>query len=467
MSAERAPPGTEAGLRTPRPSAGLPQRALCRILTGFPILPAVSFTTRAPQAWIRESSQGRLSSGAVPFPAMRSLHVIGIGADGWTGLSEFARETVESADVVLGAPRQLAMLPDRLNQSRVTWPSPLDGLKELVSGLDGDVVALASGDPLVAGIGTTLIGLLGPENVIVVPAVSSVSLARARLGWSAETTEVLRDPAALSRHLAPKRRILLLSTDGSTPSAVAQVLRNSGFEGTRMTVLADLGAETETVTTTTADQWAGDAPQLHVLALECVGTTGAGLLAGLPDDSFENDGQLTKRDLRASALARLAPQPGQLLWDVGAGAGSIGIEWMRAHPTCRAIAVEKSDQRAARIARNATALGVPSLRIVVGAAPQGLTGLPLPDAIFIGGGVTTDGVIDACWSALPAGGRLVAHAVTLESEAVLAQRHTSLGGELIQLGTATASGLGSFTAWTPNRTVTQWSITREANSGAS
>ena len=391
---------------------------------------------------------------------MRSLHVIGIGADGWTGLPPSARALVESADVVLGAPRHLGLIPECANQRRLTWPSPLDGLDALLAGLDGDVVALASGDPLVAGIGTTLIGLLGRDNVIVVPALSSVSLACARLGWAAESAAVIRDPATLPRHLSPGNRVLLLSPDDSTPQAVATMLRQHGFGSTRMTVLANLGAENETVTSTTADEWPGTAPRLHVLALECSGFTSLGSLAGLPDEAFENDGQLTKRDIRASALARLAPQPGQLLWDVGAGAGSIGIEWMRAHHSCRAIAIERSGERAARIARNAVALGVPALRVVADSAPQALMELPSPDAIFIGGGLTIDGVLDACWSSLKAGGRLVAHAVTLESERVLSERYAAHGGELIQLSTSTASGLGSFTAWTPHRAVTQWSITR-------
>lgn len=398
-----------------------------------------------------------------------TLVVVGIGADGWAGLPESSRERISAAEVVLGAPRQLALLPEMPGRRRVEWPSPLrDGLPGLLAGLAGEldrdgVIALASGDPLLAGIGTTLIEVLGRDRVAVVPAVSSVALARARLGWPAESCEVIRDPGTLPRHLAPGQRILVLSTDGSTPGAVARSLVSAGYGASRLTVLADLGDAGEAVTSGSAEEWAAEAPAppLHVLALECSGPPGPGLLAGLPDDAFEHDGQLTKRDLRASALARLAPRPGDLLWDVGAGAGSVAIEWLRAHPSCRAIAVERSAARAERIERNARRLGVPSLRVVTGAAPEVLTGLAAPDAVFIGGGVTIPGVVDACWGALAPGGRLVGHAVTLESEAVLAREYGAHGGELTRIAVEQAAPLGGFTGWAPARTVTQWAATKE------
>lgn len=402
------------------------------------------------------------------------LHVVGIGADGWSGLPDSSRALVAGAGVVLGAPRQLSLLPAVDGQRRLAWPSPLreglpEVLAELLAELDGNaaVVALASGDPLLAGIGTTLIELLGADRVAVVPAVSSVALARARLGWPAESCEVIRDPATLPRHLAPGRRILVLSTDGSTPGVVARALAAAGYGATRLTALADLGAAEEAITSGTADEWAASAPSpaLHVLAIECCRVPESaplGLLGGLPDEAFEHDGQLTKRDLRASALARLAPLPGQLLWDVGAGAGSVGIEWLRAHPTCRAIAVERSPERGARIGRNAAALGVPSLRVVTGPAPEALAGLDRPDAIFIGGGVTVPGVLEACWDALAPGGRLVAHAVTLESEAALAREYAARGGELTRIAVEQAAPLGGFTGWAPARTVTQWAATKAA-----
>ncbi|GAB3452283.1 precorrin-6y C5,15-methyltransferase (decarboxylating) subunit CbiE [Actinophytocola sediminis] len=391
------------------------------------------------------------------------VHVVGIGADGWRALAEPARELVRAAGVVLGAPRQLGLLPDIAGQRRVAWPSPLrERLPGLLAELTGDgpVVALASGDPLVAGIGTTLLNLLGLESVVVVPAVSSVALARARLGWPAETVEVVREPGTVVRHLAPGRRILVLSQDKHTPALVARALTERGFGASGLTVLADLGGDDESVRQVDAADWTGDAPALHVLAIECVGGPAHGLLAGLPDDAFEHDGQLTKRDLRAVALARLAPQPGQLLWDVGAGAGSVAIEWLRAHATCRAVAVERDAVRAERIARNAGRLGVPGLAVVTGAAPDALAGLSTPDAVFVGGGATIPGVLDACWSALPPGGRLVVHGVTVETEAVLARAYGERGGELTRIAVEHAAPLGGLTGWTPARTVTQWTATK-------
>lgn len=385
------------------------------------------------------------------------LHVVGIGADGWDALPAPTRDLVGSAEVVLGAPRQLGLLPEIAGQERVEWPSPLrERLPSVLAGLDGraPVVALASGDPLLAGIGTTLLELLGRESVVVVPAVSSVALACARMGWPAETVEVVRDPGAVVRHLAPGRRILVLSQDRHTPAQLSRALTERGFGASRLTVLADLGGPEESV-----HPWSGDAPALHVLAIECAGGPAYGLLAGLPDDAFEHDGQLTKRDLRAVALARLAPQPGHLLWDVGAGAGSVAIEWLRAHATCRAVAVERDPTRAARAHVNATRLGVPSLVVVTGSAPSALAGLSTPDAVFVGGGATSE-VLDTCWSALPAGGRLVVHGVTVETEALLAGAYGERGGELTRIAIEHAAPLGGRTGWTPARTVTQWAVTK-------
>ncbi|WP_017600144.1 precorrin-6y C5,15-methyltransferase (decarboxylating) subunit CbiE, partial [Nocardiopsis lucentensis] len=277
-----------------------------------------------------------------PPPPEPRVTVVGLGADGWPGVPERLRRLILDADAVLGGRRHLAMLPESAGQRREAWPSPLrEGLPSLFASLEGaSVVALASGDPLVSGVGTTLIDLLGADAVRVEPAVSSVALARARMGWSAERSAVVtlvgRDPRLLSRELAPGHRVLVLSSDGDTPDAVAALLVGAGYGATRMTVLGDLGTDTESRLQATARDWLtdppGTVPVLHVLALELVGPPAYGMVAGLSDDAFEHDGQLTKRDLRASALARLAPAPGQHLWDVGAGAGSVGIEWMRAHP---------------------------------------------------------------------------------------------------------------------------------------
>ncbi|MGB3523895.1 MAG: precorrin-6y C5,15-methyltransferase (decarboxylating) subunit CbiE, partial [Mycobacterium sp.] len=312
---------------------------------------------------------------AQPSPAER-IAVVGIGADGWAGLGGPVRETVLAADVVLGAPRQLDLLPEADGQRRLKWPVPLHaGLPALFEELAGQrIVALASGDPLLSGIGSTLIALLGNERVTVVPAISSVTLARARLGWPVESAAVVsvvgRDVHAVLRELAPNRRVLVLSSDERTPGQLAALLSDRGYGASRMVVLGDLGGAAESMLDTTAAAFQGPAPRLNIVALELAGPPAYGWVSGLPDQAYEHDGQLTKRDLRAAALARLAPAPGQLLWDVGAGAGSVGIEWMRAHPTCRAIAVEVNDARAQRISENARNLGVPALQVVRGAAPQ-------------------------------------------------------------------------------------------------
>ncbi|OAH63442.1 precorrin-6Y C5,15-methyltransferase [Dietzia cinnamea] len=399
--------------------------------------------------------------------------VVGIGGDGWQGLDEARRRAVLGADVLLGGERHLAMIPGDVAAERVPWPRPLrDGLPGLLERFSGrSIVALASGDPLVAGVGATLIELLGPDAVEVFPAVSSVALARAWMRWSAESVAVLRDHRGLVRELSPGRRLLVLSADRHTPAEVAATLRGSGFGGSTMTVLADLGAPDESRFSCAARDWAAEreAPALHVLAVECVADDSArplGLAPGLPDDAFESDGQLTRRDLRASALSRLAPSAGELLWDVGAGAGSVGIEWMRAHPSCRAIAVEAGAERAARIRRNATALGVPGLEVVHGRAPQALEGLPRPDAVFIGGGGTAPGLLRQCWGALRPGGRLVAHAVTLETERAVIDARAEFGGELTRFHVEHADSIGRFTGWAPARAVVQWAAVKPFTAAA-
>ncbi|GAA3035752.1 hypothetical protein GCM10020000_11560 [Streptomyces olivoverticillatus] len=272
------------------------------------------------------------------------------------------------------------------------------------------VCVLASGDPMFFGIGRTLVDVLGdPARLRVLPHPSSVSHACARLGWPLQDTDVLslvgRPLGTVAAALHPGRRLLLLSADARTPAAVAALLRERGFGPSRMTVLEQLGGDREAQAEGTADDWPhppGD--PLNVVAVECRRAPGAPrlpLTPGLPDEAFEHDGQLTKRHVRAATLAALAPAPGELLWDVGGGSGSIGIEWMRAHPACRAVTVERDPVRAGRIARNAEALGVPGLRVVTGAAPGALGGLPVPDAVFVGGGLTAPGALDACWNALP------------------------------------------------------------------
>ncbi|SDO24554.1 precorrin-6Y C5,15-methyltransferase (decarboxylating) [Nakamurella panacisegetis] len=409
-----------------------------------------------------------------PVPPAR-VTVIGIGADGWDGLGPAARDAITAAPLVIGGHRHQTMLPDIPGQDRRRWPTPmLPSLSALLDEYAGrEIVVVASGDPMVSGVGSTLVARLGAENVTVVPAVSSVALARAAMGWPAESVDVVtvvgRDPAAVLARVGPGRRLIVLSADENTPSQVASLLVGAGYGASGMTVLGELGGPAESRIEGTARAWAAVSPRLNLICLSLVSDPGTVLLAGvpgLPDEAFEHDGQLTKRDVRASAMARLAPVPGQLLWDVGAGAGSVAVEWARTDPRCAAIAIERDAGRAERIGRNASSLGVPGVRVVVGGAPDALHGLPEPDAVFVGGGATTPGVLDTCWAALRPGGRLVVHAVTLETEAALFERYKALGGELVRLSVERAAPVGTFTGWTPSRAVTQWSITRASEGPA-
>ncbi|MFF8834135.1 precorrin-6y C5,15-methyltransferase (decarboxylating) subunit CbiE [Streptomyces sp. NPDC015130] len=400
-----------------------------------------------------------------------AISVVGIGADGWDGLPESSRRVLRAAEVLIGAPRQLGLLPAaECPGEQVAWPSPLrPAVPGLLAAHEGRALAvLASGDPSFYGIARTLAETTGAEHLRVHPHPSSVSYACARLGWPLEAVEtvslVARPLAALSAALHPGRRLLVLGEGPGTPAEVATLLRRTGWGGTRVRVLEQLGGPAERLLDATAADWPHERTDaLHVLALDCVrdpGTLRLGAAPGLPDEAYEHDGQLTKRYVRAATLAALAPAPGELLWDIGGGSGSIGIEWMRTHRDCRAISVEKSPERAARITRNADTLGVPALRVVTGPAPASLAGLPTPDAVFIGGGLTAPGLLDACWDALPVGGRLVANTVTLESEALLADRHRRHGGELIRLAVSAAVPVGGFTGWRQAMPVTQWSVTK-------
>jgi precorrin-6B C5,15-methyltransferase / cobalt-precorrin-6B C5,C15-methyltransferase len=407
--------------------------------------------------------------GTSPSAVGPSLVVVGIGADGWDGLAPPARAEVERAEVLLGSARQLALVPGSVAAERVPWPTPLGqalpGLIEQQAGRAA--VVLASGDPMLSGIGATLTRLLGRDRVRVVPAPSSVSLACGRLGWAIEETEVVtlvgRPLELLHPHVQPGRRLLVLGSGAGTPADVASLLTARGYGRSVVTVLGNLGAADETARTDTAAGWSHAGPALVVTAVECradPGTVPLPTVPGLPDEVYESDGQLTKSDVRAVTLARLAPVPGQLLWDVGAGSGSIGIEWMRAHPSCRAVAVEASAERAGRITQNASHLGVPYLRVLVGRAPDVLGQLSGPDAVFIGGGLTTPGLPEACWDALPSGGRLVANAVTVEGEAVLAEWFGRVGGALVRIGVQHAEPVGRFTGWKPAMPVTIWSVVK-------
>ncbi|KAB2676808.1 precorrin-6y C5,15-methyltransferase (decarboxylating) subunit CbiE [Brucella tritici] len=386
----------------------------------------------------------------------RWLTVIGIGEDGLDGLGKTALTALSSAAVIFGGKRHLDFLSGNIKAERVAWPSPFDEAFAMIEAYRGQpVVVLASGDPMFFGVGATLSRHFPPEEMHVLSYSSSLSLAAARMGWPLQDVRTVsvhgRPFEFLLPHVLPGERLLVLSNDGSTPAKTAAMLKKKGFGYSRMTVLEHIGGPKERRVQGIAENWSHErCADLNVLAIECVAAPEANLLspvAGLPDEAFENDGQLTKRDVRAVTLSRLQPLPGQLLWDVGAGCGSIGIEWMRVHPSCRAIAIEADEQRQGMIERNRAALGAPGLQLVRGEAPFALEGLDEPDAIFIGGGVTDEGVLQACWNALKPGGRLVANAVTLQSEMLLFNWREKFGGELTRLGVAQAGALGSFDVW--------------------
>jgi precorrin-6Y C5,15-methyltransferase (decarboxylating) len=413
------------------------------------------------------------SSGSAPVSIPAVVDIIGIGADGWQGLTSSAMDLIGQAGVVIGGQRQLDLLPGTVTAERVPWPSPL---RPAVAGMLGryrsrGLVVLASGDPMFFGIGRALVEEIGPQSLRILPHPSSLSLACARLGWPLEDTGVVslvgRPLASLTMSLHHRRRLLVLSSDATTPAAVAELLTDKGFGGSIVTVLDQLGGLGETRRSGIAQTWDTTHPglgdPLNVVGVECLldlAGTRLGLAPGLADAAYEDDGQLTKREVRAVTISSLAPAPAELLWDIGGGAGSIAIEWLRAHPSCRAVAVESDHERAARIGRNAQALGVPGLQIVVGRAPAVLAQLPAPDAIFVGGGLTADGMLDAVWAALRPGGRLVANTVTLESEALLGQWYSRHGGELIRIATSRAKAVGGFTGWQQAMPVTQWSVTK-------
>ncbi len=397
---------------------------------------------------------------------MTVIDVVGIGADGWGGLAPASRDAVAAAEVLFGSPRQLDSVPldaTSPGAQRVSWPSPL--LPTLRSTLDEHAdrrrCVVASGDPMFHGIGATLARLLGADALRVFPHPSSVSIACARLGWPLADVEVVslvaRDPATVLPALHPSARLIVLAEDGATPTAVATLLRENGLGACSMTVLESLGGPTERVRVATAEDWrAGDVDPLNLIAVEVpAGGPRRTRNPGLPDDAYAGDGQLTKREVRALTLAALDPSPGERLWDVGGGSGSIAIEWMRTHPRCRADTFERVSTRASTIADNARALGVPGLAIH-GAAPAALADAPAPDAIFVGGGATAPGLLDACWAALRPGGRIVVNAVTAETEALVFRWFTEQGGTMRRIQIHRGEPVGGFTGWRPQMPVTQW-----------
>lgn len=400
--------------------------------------------------------------------------VVGVGADGWDGLSDSAKNAVHDAQVLMGSARQLDLVPVAVGGpvTRIAWPTPmLPALPGLFNDTaDRRVCVLASGDPMFHGIGVTIVRVLGAANVRVISHPSSIALASARMGWASADVELVsvvnRESATVLPSVTPGARLLILSNGRRTPGEVAGLLTAAGFGRSVMTVLGHLGGPLESRTVASAEGWdidPMDVDALNVLAVECVSSTMQVRLTripGLPDSAYGGDGQMTKQEIRALTVCALAPSPGEHLWDVGGGSGTVAIEWMRTHPRCTATTFEHVPLRMQQIEDNARTLGVPGLD-VRGRAPESFAEVDrAPDAIFVGGGVTQPGMLDACFSRLDIGGRLVANAVTAESEALLLEWFTRLGGTLRRFQVQRAEPLGTFNVWRPHLPVVQWSITK-------
>ncbi|MBN8180028.1 precorrin-6y C5,15-methyltransferase (decarboxylating) subunit CbiE [Roseibium aggregatum] len=393
------------------------------------------------------------------------LTLVGLGEDGV--LAPGGAEALAGADIVYGGNRHLE-LTGGITAEKRTWPSPFATVFEDLAALRQKRVAvLATGDPMWFGIGSSLLKHFPANELMVLPSPSAFQLAAARMGWALQETDCLsvhgRPVDLLRASLYPGARILCLTSNAETPRQVADLLADEGYGRSRMTVLEHLGGTRERCVAGTAEDWSAEVADFHTLALEVIADPGVRFRArtpGLADDAFRHDGKMTKQDIRAITLAELKPHPSALLWDVGAGCGSIAIEWLRAADRTRAIGLEPHVERRQMAAENAVALGVPHLELSDATAPEGLHDLPQPDAIFIGGGLTASGVIEACLAALGPGGRLVANAVTLESEAILLSAYQSHGGTLKKVSVHRASAVGGLTGWRPLMPVTQWSLTK-------
>jgi precorrin-6Y C5,15-methyltransferase (decarboxylating) len=395
------------------------------------------------------------------------LTVVGLGEDGFSALSPAARTLVETAEVIVGGRRHLDLVPQGQTVERLLWCNPLsDSVDEIGTHAGRRVTVLATGDPMWFGIGVTLARAFGRDALTVIPAPGAFSLAAARMGWPLADVTCLtlhgRPLSLLNLHICPDARLLVLSENGGTPSAVADTLVARGYGPSTLTVFEHMGGSAEAKHESTAESWGNcRCADLNTIAVECRRTADAVVLsrlAGLPDDAYEHDGQLTKREVRASTLAALAPQPRHHLWDVGAGAGSVAIEWMRAGG--QATAFEHNLDRVATIARNAERLGVPRLSIVPGLAPATFEGVERPNAVFIGGGLSNPGLADACWEVLESGGQIVANAVTVEGESELIRRQSALGGILTRLAISHLEPQGRFNIWQARAPVTQWSAVK-------
>ena len=396
------------------------------------------------------------------------LSLIGIGEDGADALSPAARTLLAQAQLVVGGARHLA-LAGPLAAKTMTWPSPMAAaIPEVLARRGSPVCVLASGDPFFYGVGNLLSAHVRPEEMQCLPAPSAFSLAAARLKWSLQECCLVslhgREFERIIPALQPHAKILCLSWDETTPPRLAKLLCEKGLGASRIIVMEAMGGSRERLRENTAQAFSMEGiDPLNLVAIEIAATAQSQILpvaSGLADSWFETDGQLTKREVRAVALSSLSPRRGELLWDVGAGSGSIAIEWLLCHPANRAIAIESRADRASRITRNALSLGVPQLEIITGTAPEAFANLPQPQAIFVGGGGGDTQLLDRAYAALPSGGRLVVNAVTIETEAELISRFKALGGGLLRIEIAHADPLGSFHGWRPALPVMQWSVTK-------
>ncbi|WP_299836237.1 precorrin-6y C5,15-methyltransferase (decarboxylating) subunit CbiE [uncultured Jannaschia sp.] len=394
------------------------------------------------------------------------LHIVGIGEDGLTGLTPAARAVVEAAEIIVGGDRHHT-LSDAVTAERVAWPSPFDALIDRLRAYRGRrVVVLATGDPLWFSVGARIGRAVPPAEIAYHPQLSAFQLAAARMGWSMADLETLtvhgRPVHQMIAFIQPDARLLILTTGAETPAQIARFLTERGFGQSRMTVLANMGGPEEARFDDTARDWDRVVPAFNTLAVDCVAAPDAALLPrvpGLSDDLFVSDGTMTKREVRTATLAKLMPMRGALLWDIGTGSGSVAIEWMRAARSARAIGIEPRADRRAMAAENALALGAPRLDLREGEVPGALEGLPAPDAVFIGGGLS-DAVFDAARAALRPLGRLVANAVTLESEALLIDLHARHGGDLVKLSVVRAEPVGPYRGWRPSMPVTQYALVK-------
>ncbi|WP_407494585.1 precorrin-6y C5,15-methyltransferase (decarboxylating) subunit CbiE [Pseudooceanicola sp. MF1-13] len=394
------------------------------------------------------------------------LHIVGIGEDGLDGLVPATRAVVEAAEVIIGGDRHHE-LSDVVQAERVAWPSPFDALIDVLLGYKGRrVVVLATGDPLWFSVGARIGRSIPSDQIVYHPQLSAFQLASARMGWSMADLETLtvhgRPVEQMIAFIQPDARLLILTTGAETPGQIATFLTDRGFGRSKMTVLANMGGVDEARFDGVAEDWVHEVPAFNTLAVECIAAPDAALLPrvpGLADELFVSDGTMTKREVRAVTLAKLMPMRGALLWDIGTGCGSVAVEWMRGARYARAVGIEPRADRRAMAAENALALGAPGLRLIDGEAPAALDGLDAPDAVFIGGGISEE-VFDAAWAALRPLGRLVANAVTIESEQVMLSLHAKHGGELCKLQIARAEAVGRLSGWKPAMTVTQWSLVK-------